>query len=76
MLHSPEVTVRATTGEAFTNEFLAALAGGEADRFKARFRDVDVLLIDDVQFLSARPAARRSSSTPSTPSTTAVARSS
>ncbi len=54
VLHSPEVTVRATTGEAFTNEFLAALAGGEADRFKTRFRDVDVLLLDDVQFLQRK----------------------
>jgi chromosomal replication initiator protein len=54
VLHSPEVTIRATTGEAFTNEFLAALAGGEADRFKARFRDVDVLLLDDVQFLQRK----------------------
>ena len=54
VLHSPEVTVRATTGEAFTNEFIAALAGGEADRFKTRFRDVDVLLLDDVQFLQRK----------------------
>ena len=53
-VHAPEMTVRATTGEAFTNEFLAALATGEADRFKARFRDVDVLLLDDVQFLQRK----------------------
>ncbi|HTY98009.1 MAG TPA: chromosomal replication initiator protein DnaA [Solirubrobacteraceae bacterium] len=53
-LHAPEMTVRATTGEAFTNEFLAALAGGEGERFKARFRDVDVLLLDDVQFLQRK----------------------
>ena len=53
-VHAPEMTVRATTGEAFTNEFLAALATGEADRFKVRFRDVDVLLLDDVQFLQRK----------------------
>jgi len=53
-LHAPEMTVRATTGEAFTNEFLAALATGEGDRFKVRFRDVDVLLLDDVQFLQRK----------------------
>jgi chromosomal replication initiator protein len=54
LLHAPDITVRATTGEAFTNEFLAALSAGEADRFKARFRDIDVLLLDDVQFLQRK----------------------
>ena len=54
VLHAPEMTVRATTGESFTNEFLAALSSGEAERFKARFRDVDVLLLDDVQFLQRK----------------------
>jgi chromosomal replication initiator protein len=49
--HSPGLTVRCTTGEAFTNAFLGALGGGHTDGFKARFRDIDVLLMDDVQFL-------------------------
>jgi len=51
LAHSPGLTVRCTTGEAFTNEFLGALAGGQTEAFKAHFRDVDVLLLDDVQFL-------------------------
>ena len=54
-LHNPGSTVRCTTGEAFTNEFLAALATGERARTsRSRFRDVDVLLIDDVQFLERK----------------------
>ena len=40
--------------EEFTNGFLAALAGRDLDAFKARFRGVDVLLIDDVQFLERK----------------------
>ena len=52
--HSPGLTVRATTGEAFTNAFIGALGGGHTDSFKARFRDVDVLLLDDVQFLERK----------------------
>jgi chromosomal replication initiator protein len=52
--HSPGLTVRCTTGEAFTNEFLNALGGGRTGGFKARFRDVDVLLLDDVQFLERK----------------------
>jgi chromosomal replication initiator protein len=52
--HSPGLTVRCTTGEAFTNEFLGALGGKHTDDFKARFRHIDVLLIDDVQFLERK----------------------
>src|SRR3954466_3628824 len=47
-------TVRCTTAEAFTNAFLGALHGGNVDAFKERFRGVDVLLIDDVQFLESK----------------------
>ena len=47
-------TVRCTTAEAFTNAFLGAIHGGNVDTFKARFRGVDVLLIDDVQFLESK----------------------
>jgi chromosomal replication initiator protein len=54
LAHNPQLTVRCTTGEAFTNEFLGALAGGDTEVFKARFRDVDVLLLDDVQFLERK----------------------
>jgi chromosomal replication initiator protein len=54
LIHNPGLTVRATTGEAFTNEFLGALGSGNTEAFKARFRDVDVLLMDDVQFLERK----------------------
>jgi chromosomal replication initiator protein len=52
--HSPGLSVRITTGEAFTNEFQLALVESRMDGFKARFRRVDVLLIDDVQFLERK----------------------
>jgi chromosomal replication initiator protein len=52
--HSPGLTVRCTTGEAFTNAFLSALGGGQTDNFKAYFRHIDVLLLDDVQFLERK----------------------
>jgi chromosomal replication initiator protein len=50
----PQTTVRYTTVEAFTNGFIAALNGKALERFKLLYRDVDVLLIDDVQFLAAK----------------------
>lgn len=46
------LTVRYATVEQFTNEFLAALRAGDTRAFKERFRGVDVLLLDDVQFLA------------------------
>jgi chromosomal replication initiator protein len=54
LCHSPGLTVRLTTGEAFTNAFLGALGDGNTEAFKARFRHVDVLLVDDVQFLERK----------------------
>jgi chromosomal replication initiator protein len=48
------LTVRYTTTERFTNEFLAALQSRDVDAFKQRYRRNDVLLIDDVQFLESK----------------------
>ncbi len=52
--HNAGLAIRFTTGEAFTNEFLGALNNGNTEHFKARFRDIDVLLMDDVQFLERK----------------------
>jgi chromosomal replication initiator protein len=52
-------TVRYTTAEAFTNHFLGALHGRDVESFKAAYRGVDVLLVDDVQFLQAKVATER-----------------
>ena len=47
-------TVRYTTAEAFTNHFINALGSRSIDHFKHAYRDADVLLIDDVQFLASK----------------------
>jgi chromosomal replication initiator protein len=54
--NAPGLSVRYTTAESFTNEFVTALRSTGAEAFKARYRDIDVLLIDDVQFLEGKPA--------------------
>ena len=54
--NAPGLIVRYTTAESFTNEFVAALRSTGAEAFKATYRDIDVLLIDDVQFLEGKPA--------------------
>jgi chromosomal replication initiator protein len=47
-------TVRYTTAEAFTNHFVSALGSRSLEGFKRAYRDADVLLIDDVQFLASK----------------------
>ncbi|MEA2273420.1 MAG: chromosomal replication initiator protein [Solirubrobacteraceae bacterium] len=52
--HGAGLRVRYATGESFTSAFVGALQTGAVDRFKARFREADVLLLDDVQFLQSK----------------------
>jgi len=40
--------------EKFTNEFIQAISTGKIERFKSTYRSVDVLLIDDIQFLAGK----------------------
>ncbi|MDQ3766928.1 MAG: DnaA/Hda family protein, partial [Actinomycetota bacterium] len=46
------LTVRYTTVEGFTTEFVQAVRAKDTEEFKRSFRGVDVLLLDDVQFLA------------------------
>ncbi|WP_372734307.1 chromosomal replication initiator protein DnaA [Nocardioides sp.] len=46
--------VRYVSSEEFTNEFINSIRDDRQDRFKRRYRDVDVLLIDDIQFLEGK----------------------
>ena len=46
--------VRYVSSEEFTNEFINAIRDDRQDRFKRKYRDVDVLLIDDIQFLEGK----------------------
>jgi chromosomal replication initiator protein len=51
---APGLGVRYSTAETFTGEFVAALRAQGAEGFKRRYRDLDVLLVDDVQFLEGK----------------------
>jgi len=48
----PHAKVVYVTTESFTNEFIALVRTGQVNAMKARYRNADVLLIDDIQFLS------------------------
>lgn len=48
------ITVRYVSSEEFTNDFINSIANNRGAAFQARYRDVDILLIDDIQFLQGR----------------------
>jgi len=54
----PGSRVRFTTGEAFTNAFIHALRRNEIDAFRRKHRDIDLLCIDDIHFLSNKSATQ------------------
>jgi chromosomal replication initiator protein len=45
------IKVRYVSSEEFTNDFINMIRDGKQDGFRRRYRDVDVLLVDDIQFL-------------------------
>ncbi len=48
----PTLEWRYLSGEEFTNEFVSALKSSRVDQFRTRFRQVDLLIIDDIHFLA------------------------
>ncbi|MDH2443624.1 chromosomal replication initiator protein DnaA [Amnibacterium sp. CER49] len=54
----PGIRVRYVSSEEFTNDFINSIAANRAAQFQARYRDVDILLIDDIQFLSGKDSTQ------------------
>jgi chromosomal replication initiator protein len=50
----PTYRVRYVTSETFLNEFINDLRTQTTDAFKRRYRDIDVLLVDDIQFIEGK----------------------
>src|SRR5512142_1564700 len=48
----PRKRVVYATSEKFTNEFITSIQQGKVDDFRARYRRIDLLLIDDIQFIA------------------------
>ncbi|GIT18036.1 MAG: hypothetical protein CM1200mP39_08420 [Dehalococcoidia bacterium] len=43
------------SSERFTNEYINAIREGSANHFRERYRNTDVLLVDDIQFITSKP---------------------
>lgn len=49
---SPNMRIKYSTSESFVNDFITAIQNGSQAEFRSMYREIDVLLIDDIQFLS------------------------
>ncbi|GAB2717220.1 chromosomal replication initiator protein DnaA [Paenibacillus thermoaerophilus] len=52
--HNPSAKVLYISSEKFTNEFINAIRDNRGESFRSKYRNIDVLLIDDIQFLAGK----------------------
>ena len=57
--HNPNAKVVYLSSEKFTNEFINSIRDNKAENFRNKYRNVDVLLIDDIQFLAGKESNSR-----------------
>lgn len=50
----PETNVKYATSEAFTNDFINAIQTNRTEEFRREYRDVDILMVDDIQFFAQK----------------------
>ncbi|MBL4953387.1 chromosomal replication initiator protein DnaA [Neobacillus sp. OS1-32] len=56
--HNPTAKVVYLSSEKFTNEFINSIRDNRAESFRNKYRNVDVLLIDDIQFLAGKESTQ------------------
>ena len=54
----PNMRVLYVTSEKFTNELIDSIRSGHPERFRAKYRKIDVLMIDDIQFISGKDSTQ------------------
>lgn len=54
----PDLRVSYVTSEKFTNELIAAIQKQRREEFRARYREIDILMIDDIQFIAGKDATQ------------------
>ncbi|PFO03072.1 chromosomal replication initiator protein [Neobacillus bataviensis] len=56
--HNPAAKVVYLSSEKFTNEFINSIRDNKAESFRNKYRNVDILLIDDIQFLAGKESTQ------------------
>ncbi len=54
----PGIRTRYVSSEEFTNDFINSIANNRSSLFQSRYRDIDILLIDDIQFLQGKDSTQ------------------
>ncbi|MGM9584871.1 MAG: DnaA ATPase domain-containing protein, partial [Faecousia sp.] len=55
---NPDANIVYIKGDEFTNELIAAIAGGKNVEFRSKYRESDLFLIDDIQFIAGRESTQ------------------
>ncbi len=55
---NPQTKVKYISSESFANDLILSIRQRNTDKFRKKYRDIDVLLIDDIQFLSGKEASQ------------------
>lgn len=55
---NPDITVIYITSEAFTNDLIKAIGNKSMVEFRAKYRNADILLIDDIQFVAGKESTQ------------------
>ena len=56
--HYPSLRILYMPSETFTNELISAIKNNRNNEFRERFRNVDVLMLDDIQFIAGRESTQ------------------
>jgi chromosomal replication initiator protein len=52
--NNPQMVIRYVSTEMFTDEYISSIQSGKMEQFKAKYRKVDLLMVDDIQFLTGK----------------------
>jgi chromosomal replication initiator protein len=55
---NPDLTILYVTSETFTNEVINAIRAQKMEEFRARYRSIDILMIDDIQFIAGKESTQ------------------
>ena len=57
---NPQINIMYVSAEKFSNDFIESIRNGSAKDFQGRYRNIDVLLIDDIQFIAGKDRTQES----------------
>lgn len=58
LMNNPNVNILYVTSETFTNQLINALRDQATEKFREKYRNIDVLLIDDIQFIANKKSTQ------------------